>query len=201
MGRRKPRVGVDVDGVLADFSTPALKLMSEFLGKPLTPEMQQTWDLEDLLPSERVEEFWRLVGATKGFCRDLPPLPGAIEGIQELKKVASVYIVTAYLYHGHTWVHERDRWVEEHLGLGHSRVVHTKAKFTFSAHMLIDDKPRNVQEWAEEHEKGVPVLWTRPFNVGEKFPGRIDYRVVRTDSWEKVVALVGGSSGRAQVET
>jgi 5'(3')-deoxyribonucleotidase len=198
---RKPRVGVDVDDVLADFNTPAMRLMSDFLGKRITPDMRKTWDLEELIPSDRIEDYWRYVGSQKGLIRNLNPLPGAVEGIEKLKKVASVYIVTAHLYHGETWVHERDRWVEEHLGLGHSRVVHTKAKFTFSASMLIDDKPKNVEEWGKEHREGVPVLWTRPHNTGTRFSPKLDSRVVRTNDWDEVVALVGGSSGRAQVES
>ena len=42
---RKPRVLVDVDGVLADFLTPAFKIIEKLTGRLYRPEEIKQWDI------------------------------------------------------------------------------------------------------------------------------------------------------------
>jgi 5'(3')-deoxyribonucleotidase len=191
----KPRVGVDVDGVLADFLTPSLQVASDMLGKAVTPQHMSSYDLEQLLPKHRIGEFWERMGAP-GICRNLTPYPGAIEGVGALRLVADVFVITSYLYGAKQWVHDRDGWIMEHFGIPKNRMVHTHAKHVFSAKMLIDDKPENVEEWAMEHHGGTPVLWEQPYNVATALDSRVSYRVVRTDKWAHVIDIVKSWSGR-----
>jgi len=76
-------------------------------------------------------------------------------------------------------------------------MVHTHAKYTFFGKMLIDDKPQNIDEWAKEHyhNHGVPVLWSQPYNTAHVFEPGINYRVVRTNSWNEVVDIVKAMGG------
>jgi 5'(3')-deoxyribonucleotidase len=194
----KHRVGVDVDGVLADLLTPCLRIAGEMLGKELTVDHMQGWDLDCLFPDEQVlDAFWKRIGEP-GVCRNLEPYPEAVAGVAALREVADVYIVTSYLHDAPQWVHERDQWVQEHFGIPRSKMVHTKAKYTFAGKMLVDDKPQNIQEWAAEHEKGIPVLWEQPYNSSHVFSGSVDYRVVRAQDWGKLVGLVSKRSHRCQ---
>lgn len=161
---RKPRVGVDVDGVLADLLTPLFQHLNTLLGTTYAPDHMKDWDIAELVPPERRDEFWNTFGREVRVHDALQPLPGAVEGMKLLQEVADVYIVTAYLRSAPTWVHDRDRWLSEHFGVGDKKIVHTHAKYVFSGEMLIDDKPETVERWCREHPNGRGVLWDQPYN-------------------------------------
>jgi 5'(3')-deoxyribonucleotidase len=172
---RKPRLGLDVDGVLADFITPALAIMRDMGVGDYTPEDMTDFEMSTLIPEGRRNEFWKRCGEP-GWCRNLKPYDGAQDGVKALAKVADIYIVTSPLHSGPQWTHEREAWLWEHFGIPRSRVIHTAAKYTFAGDMLVDDKPEHVEKWSDEH-RGVPVLWARPYNE------RARKLMVRTNSW------------------
>ena len=185
----KPRVGVDCDGVLGDLLTSCLSVASEMLGREISMDHVHTHDIfEELLPEDRIAEFWAKIGEP-GLCRNIIPYPGAVDGMRQLAEVADVYCVTSYLRGAPQWVYERDLWVSEHFGIPRKKMIHTPAKYTFYGKMLIDDKPQNIDEWAREHETGVPVLWLQPYNLMHVSPSNHRYRVVHTNSWDKVVDI------------
>jgi 5'(3')-deoxyribonucleotidase len=194
---RKPRVGVDVDGVLADLLAPLFQHLNTMLGTAYAADHMKDWDITELIPPARRDEFWNTFGQEVRVHDALKPLPGAIEGMRFLAEHADVYVVTAYLRSAPTWVHDRDRWLSEHFGVSDKKIVHTHAKYVFSGAMLVDDKPQTVLRWQEENPNGLGVLWAQPYNaaydrVGDAtsppVPGtRVD---LRTDSWEFLVELV-----------
>jgi 5'(3')-deoxyribonucleotidase len=191
MKSSRRRVGLDVDGVLADLITPCLKVASEMTGKEITADHMKSWDFDHLVPPEMLEPFWERIGKP-GLCGSLVPLDGAVDGVRALSEVADVYVVTSYLRGAVQWVHERDGWLLEHFGIPHARMVYTKAKYTFHGYMLVDDKPDNVSEWTNEHPTGVPVLWSQPYNLATVFHQNIDYRIVRTSDWTQLVSIATG---------
>ena len=186
-----PRFGVDVDGVLADLHTPCFELASKILGREVSMEHLKSWDFDTLLPKDSLEDFWFQLGAP-GICRSLQPYPEALVGMRELQKVADVYIVTSYLHDAVQWVHERDQWIYEHFGIPRSKMVHTKAKYTFNGKALVDDKPQNIEEWAEENPMGTPVLWLQPYNANTRFKNEVEARVLRTNNWDRLVTFAAG---------
>lgn len=182
----KPRVGVDVDGVLANLLGAMAPLLTEFAGRPITAVDMQAWDLDHLLPPGTANAFWTRVGAP-GFLKDLEPYPGAVDGLRDLQKVADVYIVTSYLHSGPQWVHERDAWLLAHFDFPRKKVVHTHAKYTFRAFSLVDDKPENVELWDAEHarEHVFPVLWEQPYNARHNLR-----RGARTNNWSDMIGAL-----------
>lgn len=181
---KKPRVGVDVDGVLADMMTPLFEVMNRLFGTAYTVEHMEDWTVDPLIPEGRADEFWRELGKP-GLHARLLPYPGAVEGMRALGDAADVYIVTSYLHGAETWVHERDAWLAEHFGIPRAKIVHTRAKYTFYGRVLVDDKPENVIEWQTEHPSGAGVLWSQPYNRRNDDP-RIRHRL---DRWEDVIRL------------
>lgn len=184
----KPRVGLDVDGVLADLLTHCLGVASRMIGRRVTVEEVTSYDFA-FVPESQTRTFWREVGAP-GVCKNLRRYPGAVEGVKKLREVAEVYCVTSHLQAGSRWVHEREFWLKKHFDIPNAKVVHTHAKYTFAGAMLIDDKPKNIEEWAREHPKGTPVLWAQPYNASHTFPADVAPRIVRTNDWDHVVRLV-----------
>jgi hypothetical protein len=78
---RKPRVGVDVDGVLADLLAPLFLHMNAMLGTAYAADHMKDWDITELVPPELRDEFWNTFGREVRVHDALKPLPGAIEGM------------------------------------------------------------------------------------------------------------------------
>ncbi len=189
MSRSKPRVGVDVDGVLADLTALILGALNRMHGTSFREEDMTTWRAQDLFPGLDEAAFWREIMAP-GFHRSIPVYPGAQEGLRALQEVADVYIVTSHLPFAPTWVSERDAWLMEHFHIPHAKIVHTEAKYVFLGRALIDDRPSNVARWQAEHPRGVGILWARSCNRAYEEIG-IRHRV---DSWAGAIELVTGSA-------
>lgn len=182
---RKKRVGVDVDGVLSDFTSPCLKIASEINGRVMTEADITSWDLDSLVPPDLVKEMWSRM-AHMG-CRDFQVLPGALEGMERLKEIADIYIVTAHMSGSKTWSHDREEWLMEHFKIPSHKVVHTKAKYIFTGEYLIDDKPQNIDEWAKEHTDKNPILWLQCYNLNHSFDDSINHRVKRINNWDDLI--------------
>jgi 5'-nucleotidase len=80
---------------------------------------------------------------SRGFYRNLPPVPGAIKAVTDLLAEGfGVYICTSPLEQYQHCVLEKYEWVEEHLGSEFTtRVILTRDKTLVRGDVLIDDKP------------------------------------------------------------
>jgi len=183
---KKPRVGLDCDDVLADLGTLLFKVACEICkGKNVTPIRDQ-WDF--VLPQNLLNELWSLMGQP-GVHKHIKPCEGAQEAVKRLHEVADVYVVTHHLRSAKEWVHEREAWLVEHFGIPPEKVIHTSAKYTFAGSMLVDDKPSNIEAWAKEHPRGIPILWTQPHNQFYEFePTKRNNFIRRTNDWSLVHA-------------
>jgi 5'(3')-deoxyribonucleotidase len=159
------------------------------LGREIQMDHLKDWSLSNILPADMLTAFWLKIGEP-GLCRNLLPYPGAVEGMKKLAEVAEIFIVTSHLHDSPQWVHERDQWFAEHFDIPREKIVYAHEKHVFYGKMLIDDKPQNIDDWAREHETGVPVLWLQPYNLMHVSPSNHRYRVVHTNSWDKVVDIV-----------
>lgn len=95
----KPRVGLDVDGVLADFSGYCLRAVNDRLGASLTTADWTSWWPRDCFGQlgaavEAVVD--ELIADESGACLvDCDPLPGAIECVAELAERFEVHAITS----------------------------------------------------------------------------------------------------------
>lgn len=179
------RIGLDLDGVVIDLHTPALRLASEILEREVRAEDLKEWDFAPLFPNVAMHDaFWHKIGS-RNFHRELKPYPGALEGLALLDEIgAEVWFVTSPLSQGPTWTHDRDGWVAETVPGGRRPIVHTQDKRTFLGDFLVDDKPTNVLGWQRAQRAwlrsrtgaglaGPPaliqapqgILWSQPWNV------------------------------------
>ena len=179
---KQPRMLVDVDGVLADFLTPSLAILSDLTNRRWVSEDFRTWDLFDLIPRTFEKPFFDAVNQP-GWCMNIPVYEGAVTGITRLRELTDLYIVTSPMNHVPTWTHEREKWLREHFSISHKRVVHTSAKFLCLGDFLVDDKPANIEAWEAEHAHGTGLLWDQPYNRSSE----AGYRVQNWGDIQKAV--------------
>lgn len=181
MTHRK-KIWVDVDEVLADFQGGVFEIVKSIFGRTLTPEDFDQWDMfNTFTPEDKALIFKEC--ERPGFCANLTPLPGAAEGLMELRKYADVYALTSH-FHSQTWVYERDQWLQKHMGFQRTEIIHTAAKHLVKTDACLDDKPDNVMKWHAAHPTGLAMLW--PIGNTRNLP----LERYRVKDWDDVVRRV-----------
>lgn len=167
---RRQRVLLDVDGVLADFVTPASEVVMDVTGAPLPPDALEQWDIFRSYDKETQSEIYSAC-KKEGWCLAIRPYAGAVDFIRELNEVADVYFVTSPLG-GPFWAYEREQWLKKHFGTHHHKVISTNAKYVCLGDIFVDDKFSHVLKWKEHHLHGTAVLWSQPYNKNEVWAHR-----------------------------
>ncbi len=184
--RQRPRVLVDVDGVVADFTGATLPHINRILGTSHGPDavtgyrFSQVFDMN----ADQVTAL-HLAWGVPGFCQRIAPFTGAAAGVQQLAQISDVYAVTMPLSALETWTAERDRWLWTHLEIPQNRVIHAHgtAKAIVSGDVLIEDNGDNLAAWLLANPDGIGILWSRPYNQD------VDVGL-RVSTWAEVIDLV-----------
>ncbi len=179
---RRPRVLLDVDEVLADFHTPAFDVIEQVTGIHYKSSDFDVWDIFSPLSPEDLKRAFSEIGK-KGFCSSLRPFPEAQLGVEELRKIADVFIVTAFVPNSDSWASERDAWLEKHFNIPYHRIVHTHAKYLVRGDALVDDNPLNIDTWKLEHPDSVGIL--KHIHGTRNIPTE-----VRAHTWEDILEHV-----------
>jgi len=183
----KPRFLCDVDGVLADFLGGALPVIAEVTGTPYRVEDFPKWDLFDVVPEEHEDACYDAF-KRPGFCAGLAPYPGTVEGVEALRALVDLRIVTSPM-HGPHWHFERLGWLDRHVGIPERHVTFTSEKSFVHGDFLLDDRPSHVEKWALRHPDGLALLWHLHCNASDDTPERVS-NVRRVRGWGEVVAAV-----------
>lgn len=181
----RPRILLDVDGVLADFVSAYLDIVERVTGRRYQPHDVTSFDIGESLGLARAESAAckRALGNSPCVARTLGIYPGAREGVRRLNEIADVYIVTSPWNSNPTWTHDREWWLHEHFRIPHSRIVHTSAKHLCRGDFLVDDRTETLRQWHVEHPGGIAVQWRTPHNRLDGWNG------ISTCSWDELVAL------------
>lgn len=194
----KKRILLDVDGVLADFTSGVLNVINAHFDTAHKPEHVTRFDIAASLglSPEQASWFKREIGSHAQFARKLEPYPGAVEGYARLAAVADVFIVTSPWNSNPTWTHDREWWLKKHFAIPHSRVVHTSAKFLCAGDHLVDDKTEACVAWTDAHDcvigeghasarrTGYALRWSTLHNRLDEYDGETVH------SWDELIARV-----------
>lgn len=188
---KRPRLLLDIDGVVANFLEPCLKIVNDIMGSTYTHDDVKQWDFmrgQFGMTQQQIDEVYKRM-YVEGFCINIPLYKGAKEGVTALQEIADIYPVTASLG-GPWWAFEREKWLLAHLGFPPTRVVSTTMKFLCNGDILVDDRTQNCADWQTEYPYGVAIRWERPNNAGDPWDG------LRASNWDTLYGIVLGVAAR-----
>jgi 5'(3')-deoxyribonucleotidase len=176
------RLGIDLDGVVADFNAGWMKLYNEEFGTSLTPDMVDHWNaMMDIAHFSNEAEFWQWArnDGGPGLFRHLPVFPEALPALERLALDHEIVIITTKP----SWAtHETYQWIADHRIP--TREVHiTRRKWKVECDVYLDDGPHNLEMLVVERPDRTTCRFVQPWN--DPVPGAVD-----VDSWDTFEALV-----------
>lgn len=160
------RLGIDMDGVVADFNLGWTASYNTSFDAQLTSSMVTSWDSPLALTHfGDMEAFWAWAREVDGHSvfRHLEPYPGAIETLTDLQQQGhDVVVITAKP----DWaIPDTLAWLSDHRLP--TREIHvTEAKHEVACDVYLDDAPAQVRRIAAArgHEATV-CRFVRPWNA------------------------------------
>lgn len=175
------RIGVDIDGVVADFVTTFLLLVKKRYGLMLRQQDIYVHDLYLVLGIPR-DEAMDLIRET--IRCDLQPYPGAIRGLARLRRNHGVMLVTS---RPRDMMDVTKRWLSRR-NIPHDRLLQfqegSKHRSEYPFDVFVDDHLREALALVGK----VPhiILFDRPWNRSFNVAGHLK----RAHSWGEIVSIV-----------
>jgi hypothetical protein len=176
---------LDCDGVLSDFVSGILPLVTEVTGKRFTHADVTMFNFVEALGLSKTEgaAVKNLIGSRRGFAASLPPYTKARQGVRRLRELGEVYCVTTAWETNPWWRSERASWLALHFGI--DRVEHADDKSGFDGDVFVDDRSQHVRDWLSKRPDRVGVFWRTPHNTTEAVPAGAH----STSSWDALYDL------------
>ncbi|MGB9359295.1 MAG: hypothetical protein WCC01_12130 [Acidimicrobiia bacterium] len=157
------RLGIDLDGVVADFNTGWVGRYNREFEANLTTDMVDSWDaMGDITHFETLSDFWTWAenGDGDSIFRHLPPYPNALETLHRLAANHQIVIISAKF----GWaLHDTFAWIADNQIP--TREVHiTYAKWRVPCDVYLDDSPHQIVELHENRPEAVVCRFVRPWN-------------------------------------
>ncbi|MGH4015840.1 MAG: 5' nucleotidase, NT5C type [Pseudonocardiaceae bacterium] len=171
------RIGVDLDGVVADFVSGWVQRYNAEFGTRLRACDAVEWHAAVRLTHfTSTGEFWRWARHAgrggRSLFRDLPRYPGAVEGLRGLQRLAHVVIITTKPQ----WaVADTLAWLGD-LDLPLREVHVTGDKTAVECQVYVEDSPEQLAALRRHRPDAVVCRWIRPWN--SPLAGCLD-----VDSW------------------
>ena len=149
MGKRL-NIGVDIDGVLSNFTLAARTLCKQLLsGKPSDDLVQTGWGFDSLgLTKEEENKMWRTIDVTPNWWLNHQPMPDT-DLLPELNEKHRVVFITNRK-DGTGWPIEDQskHWIKRNFGIFNPTVIISDNKGPLAdglnLHYFIDDRPKNI---------------------------------------------------------
>ncbi|MEM7275570.1 MAG: hypothetical protein AAF547_21015 [Actinomycetota bacterium] len=170
------RLGIDLDGVVAQFNEGWMRRHGEEFGSTLDPSMVTGWDgLHELGGFDDMVAFWSWFrnGDRPSTFRHLDPYPGALETLHRLVATGHQVVI---LTHKFDWaIPDTFAWLGE-VGMP-SREVHIiEDKYAVACDVYLDDSPLVLPALVEHRPDALVCRFVRPWN--RPVPGTVD-----VDGW------------------
>lgn len=165
MTDRALRLGIDLDGVVADFNAGWMELHNAEFGGALTPDLVTSWDgLHRLGGFDDMDAFWAWARGNEvrpSIFRHLSLLPHALDTLRALAAEGHRIVIVSTKP---DWaVHETLHWLADNAIP--TREVHlTFTKHEVDCDVYLDDAPTVLPELVEHHPDALVCRFVRPWN-------------------------------------
>lgn len=177
------RLGIDLDGVVADFNAGWVRFYNRDFGADLGEDAVTEWNgIPAATHFRSMRDFWRWASDLDGYSlfRHLDPYPDAIDALWTLATWHEIVILTTK---PHFAIHDTFAWISEQQLP--TREVHIlDDKFSVECDVYLDDAPHHIRRIARNRPDAVTVRFVRPWN--RDVPG-----TESVESWDAFVELVG----------
>ena len=177
-------IGLDIDGVIVDYATVMLPILSEVCNRPVTHQDINAWDLTECLDidDETVEYIWQETLGTD-LLLYAPPMTGAIDGLSRINR-HEIWIITSRPV---TLQNLTESWLGERQ-VKYDNIVFVENGAKMSAGPRFDVF---VEDYLEEAcifaNAGVlTLLFNQPWNQSPSLPENCR----RVHDWQTIVKII-----------
>ncbi len=158
------RLGIDLDGVVADFDGCWIGRYNAEFGAALTPDAVCHWDVyPEITHFADMARFWKWIrsGDGPGIFRNLVPYDGAIAALRRLRAGGHDIVV---LTSRPDWaVSDTFAWIATHEVP--TREVHLiSEKWRVACDAYLEDAPHTLRRLAKERPGALTCRFVRPWN-------------------------------------
>jgi 5'(3')-deoxyribonucleotidase len=182
------RLGIDLDGVVANFIKGWMLRYNTEFGTSLNEDQVDHWDAAGYLTHfHDLSDFWNWAGASghgPTVFRYLEPYPGAIEALCDLATCHDIVILSMK---GDWAAADTFKWIGEHRIP--TREVHLlRDKWKVDCDVYLDDSPFAIPELVDHKPESIVCRYVRPWN--EPVPGAEDVY-----NWDEFLSVVSREAG------
>lgn len=166
------RLGIDLDGVVANFTKGWMAFYNDQFGTNLVEADSKNWgDLVNLTHFCHIDEFWEWSSDLDGrsVFWHLEPFPGAVEALRNLADEGHQIIVLTTK--PEFAVEDTYEWIERHR-IPAAEIHIIEDKWLVECHVYLDDGPHVLPGLVEHRPQSTVCRYVRPWN--RAVPGATD---------------------------
>ena len=173
------RIGVDIDGVLADFLTPARQLCKElFNGRPDDSLIQTGWGFDSLgINKEEERQFWNTLDTIPNWWAGLSKMPGTSLLPKLCNNTRVTFITNRKDGTGLPVDVQSALWLATNFGIAYPTVLLSDDKGPLAKALkldyFIDDRPKNVEEVRVASPNTQTILYRTTYNTDYDHPNYV----------------------------
>lgn len=187
MAKKKLRILVDLDGIVADFFKLLFREYERETGESVDVSQILSWDMAKFVqhPDTLNQIFSR-----QGFFTRLDPIPGAVEAVKELHAGGHEVVIVSSPCTHHSAA-EKLEWCARHLPfLDQKNVWIGHKKHHVRGDVLIDDGPHNISAYRAEHPGALLLGISYPYNLDAPYDLRASGHDSPSVAWLQILDAI-----------
>ncbi len=161
MAKRRLRIAVDLDNMVANLAKRWLELYNAEHGTNATGSALKSWDMHKNF--DIGHKIYRYLD-TPGLYLELEPLAGAVEGVRRLNEMGEVHVISAPSKEAQTAA-DKLTWCQATLPfLKRQQITLSHHKHLFAVDVFLDDAPQNIRDHAEAQPRATRLAIAWPYN-------------------------------------